>query len=99
MNRFEIASEKLSSARRHLITPRPEGDRASLLAALQDVESGLAALGETRLVSNAASSSVEMLKSLLPAARQSTDRFEWGTFAGAVDELASLLYWSESSAA
>lgn len=99
MNRFELASEKLSSARRHLITPHPDGDRASLLAALHDVELGLAALGDTRLVSNAASSSVDVLKSLLPTAQQSTDPIEWSTFAGAVDELASWLYWAEPSVA
>jgi hypothetical protein len=99
MNRFEVASEKLSSARRHLIS---DGDRDGLMAALKDVEAGLEALGDTRLVSNTAASSVEILRSLVPTLERRSDAnemFDWGKFAGAVDELASWLYWAEPSAA
>jgi len=102
MNRFRIASEKLSSARRHLITRHPEGDRAALLSALADVEAGLEALGDTRLVSDAAARSVEVLRSLLPTLdrlSEATDKFDFGQFAGAADELASWLYWAEPNAA
>jgi len=102
MNRFRIASDKLSSARRHLISRHPEGERAALLSALEDVEAGLEALGDSRLVSEAATRSVEVLRSLLPTLDrlgEATDRFDFGKFAGAVDELASWLYWAEPSAA
>ena len=102
MNRFRIASDKLSSARRHLITRHPEGERAALLSALEDVEAGLEALGDSRLVSDTATRSVEVLRSLLPTLDrlgEATDRFDFGKFAGAVDELASWLYWAEPSAA
>ena len=95
MNRFQIASEKLSSARRHLIT----GDREGLLSALRDVEAGLEALGDTRLVSEAATRSVDVLRSLVPTLgrlSEATDKFDFGKFAGAVDELATWLYWAES---
>jgi hypothetical protein len=102
MNRFEIASEKLSSARRHLITRHPDGERGALMAALADVEAGLEALGDTRLLNDAATRSVELLRSLVPTLDrmgEATDKFDWGKFAGAVDELASWLYWAEPSAA
>jgi hypothetical protein len=99
MNRFRIASEKLSSARRHLITQHPEGEYASLLAALRDVEAGLEALGDTRIVSNAAASSVDVLKSLVPTLGRPDATFDWSRFAGAVDDLASWLYWAEPEAA
>jgi hypothetical protein len=102
MNRFQIASEKLSSARRHLITRHPEGEHAALLLALADVEAGLEALGDTRLLNDAATRSVELLRSLVPTLDrmgEATDKFDWGKFAGAVDELASWLYWAEPSAA
>jgi len=102
MNRFRIASDRLSSARRHLITKHPEGDRAALLSALADVEAGLEALGDTRLVSNAAERSVEVLRSIVPTLdrlSEATDKFDFGQFAGAVDELASWLYWAEPNAA
>ena len=95
MNRFQIASEKLSSARRHLIT----GDREGLLSALRDVEAGLEVLGDTRLVSEAATRSVDVLRSLVPTLgrlSEATDKFDFGKFAGAVDELATWLYWAES---
>ena len=102
MNRFRLASEKLSSARRHLFTPYPEGERAGLLAALQDVEAGLEALGDTRIVSTAAASSVEVLKALVPTLQrlsEATENYDWAKFAGAVDDLASWLYWAEPEAA
>jgi hypothetical protein len=102
MNRFRIASEKLSSARRHLITKHPEGDRAALLAALKDVDEGLQALGDTDLLSVTATRSVAVLKSLVPTLDrlgEATDKLDWSQFAGAVDELASWLYWQEPSAA
>jgi hypothetical protein len=102
MNQFQIASEKLSSARRHLISRNPEGERAALLSALADVEAGLAALGDSKLVSDAATRSVEVLRSLVPTLgrlNDATDKFDFGQFAGAVDELASWLYWAEPSAA
>jgi len=95
MNRFQIASEKLSSARRHLI----KGDREALLSALEDVEEGLEVLGDTRLVSEAATRSVTVLRSLVPTLGRlsdATDKFDFGKFAGAVDELATWLYWAES---
>jgi len=95
MNRFQIASEKLSSARRHLIA----GDPAALQSALEDVEAGLAALGDTRLVNEAATRSVDVLRSLVPTLRrlsEATDVFDFGKFAGAVDELATWLYWADS---
>jgi hypothetical protein len=97
MNRFRVASDKFSSARRHLITNDPGGDRGALQAALEDVEAGLEALGDTRLVSDAAASTVDLLKTLVPMRDQKTELFEWGKFAGAVDELASRLYWAEPS--
>ena len=102
MNRFRIASEKLSSARRHLIMKHPVDDHGALLAALRDVEAGLEALGDTPLVSDAAASSVVVLRSLVPTLDrlgEATDKFEFGKFAGAVDELASWLYWQEPSMA
>jgi hypothetical protein len=102
MNRFRIASEKLSSARRHLITVHPGGDRGALLAALEDVEAGLEALGDTRLVSDAAASSLALLKTLVPShgpVPEPNEKFEWGAFAGAVDDLATRLYWSEPTEA
>ena len=95
MNRFQIASEKLSSARRHLIT----GDREGLLSALEEVEEGLEVLGDTRLVSEAASRSITVLRSFVPTfggLGDATDKFDFGKFAGAVDELATWLYWAES---
>ena len=102
MNRFQIASEKLSSARRHLINGHPDGEKAALLSALADVEAGLDALGDARLVSEAASHSVEVLRSLVPALgrrSEASDKFDFGRFSGAVDELATWLFWAESSAA
>ena len=101
MNRFQIASEKLSSARRHLFTKHPEGDRAALLSALADVEAGLEALGDPRVLNEAANRSVEVLRSLLPTLdrlSEATDKFDFGKFAGAVDELATWLYWAEPEA-
>lgn len=97
MNRFQIASEKLSSARRHLISGNPE----ALRSALTDVEAGLELIGDTRLVSEAASRSVDVLRSLVPTLgrlSEATDKFDFGKFAGAVDELASWLYWAEPEA-
>lgn len=97
MNRFQIASEKLSSARRHLIS----GDHEALRSALTDVEAGLELIGDTRLVSEAASRSVDVLRSFLPTfgrLSETTDKFDYGKFAGAVDELASWLYWAEPEA-
>ena len=100
MNRFRVASDKFSSARRHLITTHAEGERGALLAALRDVEEGLDALGDSTLVSGAAVRSVELLQSLVPMLRRPTDAsFEWGKFASAVDELATWLYWNEPTAA
>ena len=98
MNRFQIASEKLSSARRHLITKHPEGDRAAMLSALADVEAGLEALGDS-VLNEAATRSVDVLRSLVPTLNRlsdATDVFDFGKFAGAVDELATWLYWTDS---
>jgi hypothetical protein len=102
MNRFQIASEKLSSARRHLITEHPDGDKAAILSALADVDAGLEALGDTRLVNESATRAVEVLRSLLPTLdrlSEATDKFDFGMFAGAVDDLATWLYWAEPNAA
>lgn len=102
MNRFRVASEKLSSARRQLITKYAEGEKAALLSALADVEAGLDALGDTRVLGEAATRSADLLRSLVPKLErmgEATDKFDFAKFSGAVDELATWLYWAQPSAA
>jgi hypothetical protein len=92
MDRFESAFEKLSSARRHLIAIREEGDEGSFRGALADVQQGLELLGDAVLHSDAARHSVSVLRQAL--GDPSPDRLRTME---AIDDLASLLYWTETS--
>ncbi len=92
MDRFEAAFEQLSSARRHMFSVREEGEDESFRAALRDVRSGLDALGDSVLHSDSARDSVRVLRAALGEA--APDR---RLTSAAIDELASLLYWTETS--
>ena len=92
MDRFELASEQLSSARRHLYSAREEGEDESFRAALRDVRVGLDALGDAVLHSAVARDSVLVLRAAVVAA--APDR---RIISAAIDELASMLYWTETS--
>jgi len=92
MDRFESAFENLSSARRHLLAIREEGEDGSFRAALSDVRQGLESLGDAVLHSDAARHSVNVLRQAL--GDPSPDRLRTME---AIDDLASLLYWTETS--
>jgi hypothetical protein len=94
MDRFESAFENLSSARRHLFSIREEGEEESFAAAMQDVRKGLESLGDVVLHSATARSSLSVLRQAI--GDPSPDRVRTME---AIDDLASLLYWTETSAA
>jgi len=94
MDRFAPAFEKFSSARRHLFSIRQEGEEESFRAALSDVRRGLDLLGDAPLHSRVAQESLDFLRQALREATPDRRRMS-----AAVDELASLLYWTESSLA
>ena len=100
MGRIRNASERFSSARRYLIESYIEGERSLLIAAMRDVAAGLVALERVPLTSNAARTSIETLRSMMPTVRseeafvETIERMDRITFAGAVDTLASWLYFS-----
>lgn len=92
MDRFELASEQLSSARRHLFSAREEGEDESFRAALHDVRIGLETLGDSELRSPVARASLSVLRAAL--GEVAPDRRRTSV---AVDQLASLLYWTEAA--
>lgn len=94
MDRFESAFENFSSARRHLISMREEGEEESFRAALRDVRVGLATLGDSALHSDTARASVSVLRQALGDPAPDRTRMM-----AAVDDLASLLYWTETGLA
>jgi hypothetical protein len=93
MDRFELASEQLSSARRHLFSAREEGEEESFRAALRDARVGLEMLGDSELHSAVARDSVSVLREALGEVAPDRQRTSM-----AVDRLASLLYWTEAAA-
>jgi len=104
MGRIRNASERFSSARRYLIESYIEGERSLLLAAMRDVSAGLKALERVPLTSSAARASLETLRTMMPTVRSEEafaevlERMDRIRFAGAVDELASWLYFSTERA-
>jgi len=92
MDRFETAFEQLSSARRHMFSVREEGEDEAFRAALRDVRSGLETLGDSVLHSDVARDSVRVLRAALGEA--APDR---RLTSAAIDDLASMLYWTETS--
>ena len=93
MDRFELASEQLSSARRHLFSAREEGEEESFRAALRDARIGLETLGDSVLRSPVARDSVRVLRAALGEVAPDRRRTS-----AAVDRVASLLYWTEAAA-
>src|SRR5262245_55303632 len=100
MGRIRSESDRFSSARRYLIASYIEGERSLLIAAMRDVAAGLQALERVPLTSSAARTSLETLREMMPTVRseeafvQTLERMDSTLFAGAVDELASWLYFS-----
>ncbi len=90
MDRLRHASENLSRARRHLFESHPDGVSGALAAALLDVRAALEVLGDTPLPAPWAAAHVQTLRSAL-----TTPRSDRGEIYVAVDELASLLYWTD----
>ncbi|MEP7027984.1 MAG: hypothetical protein ABI960_05255 [Candidatus Eisenbacteria bacterium] len=89
MDRLRHASETLSRARRHLFETHPEGTAGAIASALTDVREALDELGDEPLPAPWAAAHVQTLRSALASPR--SDRAEIYV---AVDELASLLYWT-----
>ena len=104
MGRIRNASERFSSARRYLIESYIEGERSLLIAAMRDVAAGLVALERVPLTSNAARTSLDTLRSMMPTVRseeafvEMIERMDRVMFASAVDTLASWLYFSTDRA-
>jgi hypothetical protein len=94
MDRFESAFEKFSSARRHLISIREEGEEESFRAALQDVKGALDLIGNAPLHTPAARHSLDVLRAAVREPAPDRRRMS-----AAVDEMASLLFWTETSLA
>lgn len=89
MDRLRHASENLSRARRHLFESHPEGVSGAMAVALLDVQEALEVLGDTPLPTPWAAAHVQTLRAALTTPRDN------GEIYIAVDELASLLYWTD----
>ena len=89
-DRLQLASDRLSNARRELYTSPIDDDPHTLDAALLEVEGGLEALGDFPLPAPRARECVTALRSVLE--NPHADRSLLYT---AVDELASILYWTD----
>ncbi len=94
MDRFASAFERLSSARRILFSAREQGEEEALRAAREEVRRGLDVLGDASFRSPEARASLAVLRAAVHG--DALSRLE---FSAAVDDLASRLYWSESTLA
>src|SRR6185503_13076806 len=100
MGRIRSASDHFSSARRNLIELSFGGGPSALIAAVRDAVAGLKALDRVALTSASATANLEALRSMLPlwgdedVAAEVVERLDRLRFAGAVDDLASWLYFS-----
>jgi hypothetical protein len=90
MDRLQQASARLSNARRELYASHSADDPHALDAVLLEVEVGLAALGDLPLPAPRARECVSTLRSAL--AHPPADPSQ---LYSAVDDLASILYWTD----
>jgi|KBSSwiStaDraftv2_1062776.scaffolds.fasta_scaffold3775927_1 hypothetical protein len=101
MDRLQVASNCMSSARRHLITLHPEGESAAIALALTDVRGALDAIASLPLDLTRVQKWVDVLRAAVTGGdrAEADQRIDPSTFLVAVDELASWLYWREPAAA